>query len=63
MDQVTRGLNFYFAYMDDVLIASHSVKEHEFHLRALLDSFRKFGVVLNSKKCVIGATEITFLDS
>ena len=61
MDQVTRGLNFCFAYMDDVLIASHSMEEHEFYLQTLLDRFRKFGVVLNSKKCVIGASEITFL--
>ena len=61
MDQVTRGLNFCFAYTDDVLIASHSMEEHELHLRTLFDRFRKFGVVLNSKKCVIGASEITFL--
>ena len=61
MNQVTRGLDFCFAYMDDVLIASHSIEEHEFHLRTLLDRFRKFGVVLNSKKSVIGASEITFL--
>ena len=61
MDQVSRGLEFGFVYVDDVLIASHSVAKHEFHLRTLLDRFRKFGVVLNSKKCVIGASEFTFL--
>ena len=61
IDQVTRGLDFCYAYMDDVLIASHSIEEHEFHLRTSLDRFGKFGIVLNSRKGVIGASKITFL--
>ena len=47
IDQVTRGLNFCFAYVDDILIASQSLEEHKRHLRILLNRFRQNGIVLN----------------
>ena len=50
IDQVTRALPFCFAYVDDVLVASHSFEEHEHHLRLLLDRFKQNGVTLNKEK-------------
>ena len=32
MDEVLRGIPFAYAYVDDVLIASHTLEEHERHL-------------------------------
>ena len=61
MDQVTRGLNFCFAYVDDVLIASHSLEEHQHHLRLILDRFKTFGVILNKDKCKFAVSHLTFL--
>ena len=61
IDQVTRGLPFCFAYVDDVLVASHSFEEHEHHLRLLLDRFKQNGVTLNKEKCEIAVTNLTFL--
>ncbi|KRX57493.1 Retrovirus-related Pol polyprotein from transposon [Trichinella sp. T9] len=39
MDEVTRGLRFCIVYLDDVLVASRSKKEHKKHLANL---FRRF---------------------
>ena len=61
MDQVTRGLNFCFAYVDDVLVASSSFEEHKTHMHELMRRFAHYGVVLNKDKCVFGVSEITFL--
>jgi hypothetical protein len=51
-----------FPYLDDCLIpgnrTTHPIKEA---LRTVLDRFREFGLVLNSSKCEILATETIFL--
>ena len=61
IDQVTRGLDFCFAYVDGILIASRSFVEHKRHLRILLDCFRQHGVVLNKSKCEFVVNQLTFL--
>jgi hypothetical protein len=35
MDDILRGLDFCFAYVDDVLVFSRSFEDHERHLRAI----------------------------
>ena len=37
IDQVLHGLNFCYAYVDDLLITSKSLEEHHQHLRSVLD--------------------------
>ena len=61
MDQVTRGLDFCFAYVDNVLVASSSFEEHKSHMHELMRRFAHYGVVLNKDKCVFSVSEITFL--
>ena len=61
IDEVLRDLDFCYAYIDDVLVASTSEDEHEQHLRTLFQRFSEYGVLLNPVKCVFGATEVTFL--
>ena len=61
MDEVTRGLDFIFVYIDDIVIASTNALEHEVHLRLLFERFRKYGFILNPAKCVFGVSSLEFL--
>ena len=42
---VLRGLSFY-AYIDDVLIASTSEEEHKYHLQLVFECFKEYGVLI-----------------
>ena len=61
MDTVTAELPGVFVYLDDVLVASPTVEQHERHLRQLFSALRKFGLLLNTDKCEFGVSEIQFL--
>uniref|UniRef100_A0A5S6Q3K9 RNA-directed DNA polymerase n=1 Tax=Trichuris muris TaxID=70415 RepID=A0A5S6Q3K9_TRIMR len=61
MDEVTRGLDFCFVYLDDILVASKTSKEHNIHLEELFRRFNKYGVKLNPDKCVFHASSLEFL--
>ncbi|CAH8649684.1 unnamed protein product [Schistosoma intercalatum] len=61
MDDVTRGLDFVFAYIDDVLIARSSLEEHIKHVQTLFDRFKKHGVVINPSKCIFAVPALEFL--
>ena len=61
IDFILRELDFCYAYIDDILIASKNHEEHEKHLRLLLKKLQEFGLVINSNKCIFGASEVKFL--
>ena len=61
MDNITDQLTGIFAYIDNVLVASPSAAQHDRDLRKLFEALRRFGLVLNTDKCVFGAHEIDFL--
>uniref|UniRef100_A0A5S6QS30 RNA-directed DNA polymerase n=1 Tax=Trichuris muris TaxID=70415 RepID=A0A5S6QS30_TRIMR len=61
MDEVTRGLNFSFVYLDDILVASESPKEHADQLDELFRRFVKYGIKINPAKCVFNASKLDFL--
>jgi cleavage and polyadenylation specificity factor subunit 1 len=61
MDEVLRGLEFCFLYLDDILVYSRSLEEHEGHLRILFGRLHTYGVIINPIKCVFRAPEVTFL--
>ena len=61
MDQVLRGLDFCYVYIDDVLIASRTAEEHKVHLHLVLQRFVLYGILINPAKCVLGVTELRFL--
>ena len=61
MDLVCAGLDFVFAYLDDILIASKSKAEHKEHLQLLFDRLAEHGLVVKTEKCVFGVEEIDFL--
>lgn len=61
IDDVLKGLEFCFPYLDDVLIASRDHEEHEEHLKIIFQRFKDFGIIINSAKCIFGKTEVEFL--
>ena len=54
-------LEFVFAYLDDILIASKSKAEHKEHLQLLFDCLAEHGLVVKTEKCIFGVEEIDFL--
>lgn len=61
IDEVTRGLDFCFPYVDDILVYSADQALHQEHLRILFRRLQDYGVVINPSKCVFGAEEVVFL--
>lgn len=61
IDEVLHGLEYCYAYIDDILVASSSEEEHREHLRLLFERLREYGVVINPGKCAFGQTEVEFL--
>jgi len=55
-------LEFVFAFIDDILIASSSLEEHETHLRIVLQRLKEFHLHLNVEKASeFGKQELEFL--
>ena len=61
IDEVLRGLPFVYAYIDDLLVSSTDMDEHERHLKQLFDRLSQHGVVINPSKCVFAVSSLTFL--
>lgn len=61
VDEITRGLDYVYAHLDDFLTYSKSEEEHEEHLREVFRRLKQYGMLLNTSKCVLGASEVTFL--
>ncbi|KAL7304740.1 hypothetical protein TKK_0002977 [Trichogramma kaykai] len=61
IDEVTHGLDFCYAYIDDILVFSSSPEEHSEHLRILFQRLSDFGLVLNPSKCIFAQKSICFL--
>lgn len=61
VNTVTQGLDFCFAYVDDILVASRDEKEHLAHMRILFSRLNDYGIVININKCTLGQSEVKFL--
>lgn len=61
VDEMTRGLDFCYPYLDDFLVFSKSESEHEKHLRQLFSRMKDYGMLINTAKCILGKPEVTFL--
>jgi hypothetical protein len=61
MDCVLSCLDFFFVYLDDVIIGSRSLEEYLQHMRILFQRLQAAGLVINKEKCVFGVEEVVFL--
>jgi len=61
INEVLHGLDFCYAYIDDILIAPKSEKEHETHLRKIFQRLDNNGLIINQAKCNFGENQIKFL--
>ena len=61
IDHVTRGLDFVFVYLDDLLVTSPDHKTHKKHLRILFARLSEYGIIIGPEKCQLGTTELSFL--
>src|SRR5699024_994083 len=61
IDSVTRDLDFVFVYIDDILVASKSEKEHKEHLDTLFRRLDEYGLAINVAKCQFAKSELKFL--
>ena len=61
IDHVTRGLDFVFVYLDDLLATSPDHKTHKKHLRILFARLSEYGIIIGPEKCQFGTTELSFL--
>jgi hypothetical protein len=51
---------FVVVYLDDIVIYSHSEKEHEDHLRQVLEKLREVDLFARPSKCIFGVKELEF---
>jgi len=52
---------YIFNYLDDLVVYSASISEHQKHLREVLCRLQSAGFTLNKEKIVLGASEIKYL--
>ena len=61
MDQVTRGLDGVYPYLDDILVASPSADVHRNQLEVLFERLKQHSISINADKCLFGQSQMEFL--
>jgi len=61
MNEVCKGLDFVFVYIDDILIFSKSPEEHKAHLERLFERLTEYGLTIKPSKCLLGVKALEFL--
>lgn len=61
INEVVRGFNFIFVYIDDIFIASATMAEHREHLIQLFSRLEEYHLYINCAKTELGNSEIIFL--
>ncbi|GBN02360.1 Retrovirus-related Pol polyprotein from transposon 412 [Araneus ventricosus] len=58
---VIRDLDFCYAYLDDILVASPDEDSHRRDLERLFQCLSKNEIIINPDKCVYGQTQLSYL--
>nr|VZI47323.1 unnamed protein product [Spirometra erinaceieuropaei] len=58
---VLQGLDFVYAYIDDLLVTISDDAEHKVHLRQLFERLDSFSILINAVKCEFGVPSLIFL--
>jgi hypothetical protein len=61
LDSLLKHLPFVFCYLDDIIIASHSLEEHHEHLWQIFTILQENGLQINPAKYVFAAAAVEFL--
>ena len=61
MDTVFQNISCVFVYLDDILIASTSAKQHIADLKLVCERLREFGLTIRLAKCLFGVNTIDFI--
>lgn len=61
INEVCKGLDFVFVYIDDILIFSKSPEEHKAHLEKLFERLAEYGLNITPSKCLLGVKALEFL--
>jgi hypothetical protein len=61
MDRVLAGLAFAFVYLDDIIIASPSMEQHQRDVEEVFQRLQAAGLVINFEKCTFAIPEVDFL--
>lgn len=61
IDEVLRGLDFVYAYIDDILVYSQDEAAHMQHLAAVFNRLNEHGICINTEKSDFVATAVNFL--
>ena len=60
IDHVTRGLDFVFVYLDDLIVTSPYHRTHKKHLKILFTRLAEYGIIIGPEKCQFGTIELSF---
>ncbi|GIY53924.1 reverse transcriptase [Caerostris darwini] len=61
IDEVIRGLEGAYAFINDILTVTKTHKDHIVHLTALFQRLGHYDLTLKPSKCTLGAFSLTFL--
>lgn len=61
LNVVLSGLDFCFAYIDDILVFSENQDQHMQHLETLFQRLQENNMVVNPVKCIFGASQVDYL--
>lgn len=61
MNEVIGDFPFCYVYLDDILIFSKNENEHRTHVRAVLERLDRYGLTIQTSKCLFGVSQLSFL--